>query len=197
MILGTAARLALGLVLALSILPACAALLVQVWQARGPLLDPWYVLGGCSLAAALVWWKRPNMLVHTTIHELCHVMACVLLGVRVRAFQTTDGNGGSVLHDRVDPVRTTIIALAPYTIPLLLAPVLLLHLVSSGQIAAWFAAAAGFLFIHHLHALYHNIRINFWSGHGDLAKAGRLLSVVVILSVLFLVMAWCVATLWA
>jgi len=127
-VVSAALRLVIGIVLAIVALPWCFALLLQRAQlVHGTPFHPWALAAGVILAAALVWWRKPNWLVHTFIHEACHAMLCVVLRVRISSFQATDGRGGAVIHQKVDPLRTTVIALAPYTLPLLLAPVLLLR----------------------------------------------------------------------
>lgn len=54
----------------------------------------------------------------TIIHELSHYLACLATGVRVRQMRLfsphTDGVVGWVVHDRADPLRRNIIALAPF-----------------------------------------------------------------------------------
>lgn len=195
--MSAALRLAVGIVLALTLLPWSASVLAEAWlRTRGHAADPLAVGGGLAAALALVWWRRPNWLVHTTIHELAHVAASLALLVRIRAFQTTDGAGGAVLHDRVDPLRTTMIALAPYTLPLLLAPALAARWVvdEPGWPRTALSAACGFLLVHHLHGLWHNVRLNIRGRQGDLARAGRVLSLVAIASVLLLVLAWWLVT---
>lgn len=146
---------------------------------------------GLACGVALILWKKPNWLIHTLIHEACHAIACVLLGVRVHNFQATDGKGGAVIHDKTDPLRTIIIALAPYTLPLLMAPVLIIRtLMDPGRAEMIVTGFVGFLLTDHLHGLYHNVRLNFWGKQADLTRAGKLLSIGVIASCLFLVLAW-------
>ena len=123
--------------------------------------------------------------------EACHAIACILLGVRIHNFQATDGDGGAVIHDKTDPLRTIIIALAPYTLPLLLAPVLIARsLIGPGTGEMILTGVAGFLLVQHLHGLYHNVRLNFWGRQADLTRAGKLLSIGVIASCLCVVLAW-------
>jgi len=54
----------------------------------------------------------------TVIHELSHYLACLLTGVRVREVRLfspqKDGSVGWVLSDPADPLRRTLIALAPF-----------------------------------------------------------------------------------
>ncbi len=198
-LLSAALRLAIGVVLALTLLPWTGALLLEhLRQVHGAPWHPWALGAGLAVAAALVWWRKPNWLIHTVIHEAAHAVVCTLLGVRIRSFQATDGQGGAVIHARVDPLRTTIIALAPYTLPLLLGPALLARWLvpvpsTAGVILTF---VVGFLSVHHLHGLYHNVRINFWGRQADLSRAGKLLSVVVILAVHALLAAAWLNVLW-
>jgi len=183
--LGGTLRLILGILALLFVLPACATVTARVaLGTHGPPAAGGALLIGVLLAAALVWWRRPNWLIHTAIHEACHALFCVLLGVRIRSFQATDGRGGAVIHSRVDPVRTTLIALAPYVWPLLLTPVLALRWwvdgPGAGRVLLTFLC--GFLAVHHLHGLYHNVRLNFWGRQADLTRAGKVLSLAAIAS---------------
>ena len=59
---------------------------------------------------------------HTFIHECCHHHVLALF-VRVKGSGLRD-KGGYVTHIKTDPLRTILIAIAPYTLPLLLAPAL-------------------------------------------------------------------------
>jgi hypothetical protein len=193
-----------ALPLAIFAVPWCAMLLAQVWSARvtadAPWPDqPWAVAGGMVLGLALAWWKTPNWFIHTTIHELCHALACWTLWVRVRGFAASDGQGGKVEYDRCDPIRDTLIAVAPYTLPLMLGVMLLVHrLVPDEQ--PWPDIATGLVglaIIDHLHGLYHNVRLNFWGGETDFAKAGRPLMLVLIVLSLLLTAATVVRELYA
>jgi hypothetical protein len=184
-------------------LPWCALILYRVWlshvwQAHDRLpQDPFAVLMGLLMGLALVLWKKPNWLLHTSIHECCHLLACLGLFVPVRSFQASDGQGGMVTHDRPDPLRDTLIAIAPYTIPFLLVPALLARvLVPEGPWRALTSGLSAFAFVQHLQGLYHNIRLNFWGKDSDLARVGRPLSGVLIAGALMLVAAWVINTLW-
>jgi hypothetical protein len=162
----------------------------------GPPQDAAHLAAGVALGLGLVWWKRPNWLVHTTIHETCHALVCLLLLVPVRSFQVSDGRGGAILHDRTDWLRTMLIAIAPYTLPLLLVPALL---VQEHGPAGWRAGATfavGLLAVHHLHGLWHNVRLNFLGRQGDLARVGRILSLVLIAGGLLAVAVAVMRALW-
>jgi hypothetical protein len=189
--------LPLALLIGLVALPSLARWLGAVQAGLSGLpQDPAHAAAGVVLGAALVWWRRPNWLVHTTIHEACHALVCVLLLVPVRRFQVSDGQGGAVLHDRVDWLRTTLIAIAPYTVPLLLGPALVAQeLVPRGwrPLASF---AVGLLAVHHVHALWHNVRLNFRGRQSDLARVGRALSGVLILGAGMGVVGWGLRVMW-
>lgn len=196
-------RLIIAVLLALSLLPWAFWLMVHGWTtAPGwlPHADRWWIVGGLFLSLPLVLWQRPNAFIHTGVHECCHAVLCLCMGVRVTSFMVTDGQGGAVGHERVDPLRGTIISIAPYTLPLLLLPLLLLRqwwITDPGWGRGLLSGGIAFFYIHHLHALYYNIRLNFWGRQADLAKVGRPLSVVLISSALFMVTWWVVLVLYA
>lgn len=196
---------AVAIPLAVLGLPWCWQVLVHQWSTRiAGSSDPWpdhaqAVVIGTVLGVALAWWKRPNWFVHTAIHELCHLLACLLLLVRPRKFTVSDGSGGAVEYDAPsDPFRGVIIAIAPYTLPLVLVLALLARrfVPVAGPWEAIASGVAAFAFIHHLQGLYHNIRLNFWGKDSDLVKTGRPLSAVLIAGVLLLVTAWTIHELW-
>ncbi|MBA3687169.1 MAG: M50 family metallopeptidase [Planctomycetes bacterium] len=192
------ASFVLAVVLALTALPLLAAWAHDTWRgAHGWPQDPVWFLAGLGGAAALVWWRRPNWLVHTFVHESCHAVACLLTGVRLREFQVSDGHGGAVLHDRTDAWRTAIIAIAPYTLPLTLAPALAAQdLARNATVRDLCSLAVGFLAVHHAHALWHNLRLNFAHRQGDLARVGRPLSLVLIACAQCATAVWVVRTMW-
>ena len=154
------------------------------------------VIVGAALGVLLVFAKKPNWLIHTLIHESAHALACLFLGVRIRNFQASDGKGGAVIHDKTGPVRGTIISLAPYTLPLILIPLFIIHIfISDPWYHVLMSGLISFAYVHHLHGLYHNVRLNFWGKQSDLAKAGRPLSIACIASCLALVTAWTIKVL--
>ena len=185
-------RWVIALVIFCSVLPWSVHLLEQTWQQRN--FMPTHglaVLSGLFLGIALVFWKKPNWLIHTLIHESAHAIACLMLGVRIRNFQASDGKGGMVVHDKTGPVRSTIISLAPYTLPLILIPLFIAHLfIQDAHYRLVLSGLICFAFVHHVHGLYHNIRLNFWGKQADLSKAGKPLSIACISSCLALVTAW-------
>lgn len=171
----------LAALIALIALPLLGRWLAHLWLGLvGPPQDQAQLAAGVGFCALLVWWRRPNWLIHTTIHETCHALVCVLLLVPVRRFQVSDGQGGAVLHDQVDWLRTTLIAIAPYTVPLLLVPALIAQEFVPPEWRPAATFAVGLLAVHHLHGLWHNVRLNFLGKQSDLARIGRLLSLVLI-----------------
>ncbi len=192
-------RNGLGLVLGFFALPWCVAVLLsaithhQYWP-RFPVA----VIIGTGLGLGFLFLRRPNLLLHTLVHEACHALLCLLLFVRLRGIRATDGRGGEVEHDQADPLRTTLIAIAPYTLPLLLGPALLARMWWHEGIAAMILAGlCAFLFITHLQGLALNIRLNFWGSDADLPKVGRFLALVLIAGVLLLLTAAVINVLWA
>ena len=187
----------LAALIALLGLPLLARWVAQIWMGLvGQPQDSTQLLAGVGLGALLVWWRRPNWLIHTIIHETCHALVALLLLVPVRQFQVSDGQGGAVLHDKVDWLRTTLIAIAPYALPLLLVPALIAQEFAP---PAWRPAATfaiGLLAVHHLHALWHNVRLNFLGRQSDLARIGRLLSLVLIACALLALSGWMLRVLW-
>jgi hypothetical protein len=161
--------------------------------------DPWAVVAGAALGVLILCVGRPNWLLHTLVHELCHAILCWLTGVKVRAFQISDGEGGFVKHAEPGPLRGLFILIAPYTLPLLLAPALVarMWLHEPGPWRVGLSALCAFLFVTHLVGLVRNVRNNFWGSDGDLARVGRFLSLVLIIGVLLLVCTWTLRTLWA
>lgn len=188
-------RWLIALVIFATILPLSWTILVDTWgQVRGLMPHGGAIAIGIAAGIAWIIWRKPNWLLHTLVHEGCHAIACLLLGVKIHNFQASDGKGGVVIHSRTDPIRTTIIALAPYTLPLLLGIVLLLRwAIRDPAWAPWLSGLAGFFYVDHLHGLYHNIRLNFWGKQADLSRASKPLSIAAISSALCLTTAF---TLW-
>ena len=115
------------------------------------------------------------------------------------SFRVTGDQGGAVGHESVDPFRGTIISIAPYTLPLLLAIALgfRMWVDDPSHVRTFLSGFCGLLFIHHLQALYHNVRINMWGKQADLVKVGRPLSAVLIATALLFTTAWTVVVLWS
>jgi hypothetical protein len=195
---GNVLRFLVALLVLLGGVPLCVDLLLRVIDIRRHAPeDPIWLALGLLLGLALIFFKRPNWLLHTALHEACHWLACLALGVRVHRVMASDGRGGEVEHAQTGPVRTTLIALAPYTVPLVLGPLLLARaLTAEGWARSLLTALAAIAYLAHLTGLVHNIRLNLRDPKGDLAKAGRPLALVVILCGAILVTALTIAVLW-
>lgn len=199
-VLGTLVRLLVAIALAVGLGPICFDVLH--WAARGlrwPPPDAAATVGGAALGVLFILWRKPNWFIHTAVHELCHLTVCLLVFVRPTGISVTDGRGGAVEHIETGPIRSTLIQIAPYTVPFLLAPVLISRQFIITEPDPWrhvLSAAAAFLCVHHLQALYHNIRINLSGDQADLVKVGRPLSFVLIALSLLLVSAWAIRALW-
>src|ERR1043165_465932 len=78
------------------LVPWCALLLVEVWRTTVAGPPPYELALASGLALGLVGmcWSRPNLLLHTWLHETAHALMCVLLLVRVGAISATAGQGG-------------------------------------------------------------------------------------------------------
>jgi hypothetical protein len=197
---GSLVRLLVAIALAAGLGPICFDLLH--WAARvvrWPLPDTAATLGGAAAGLLFIFWHKPNWFIHTAVHELCHLILCLLVFVRPTGISVTDGRGGAVEHIETGPIRSTLIQIAPYTLPLLLLPVLVTRQFIIIDPQPWrhvLSAAAAFLAIHHLQALYHNIRINLSGEQADLVKIGRPLAFVLIALAMMLVAAWTIRVLW-
>ena len=188
----------LALVLGFFALPWCLQLLLTaIDQHQHWPRFPAATCAGAVLGLGLLFIRKPNLLLHTIIHEGCHALLCLLLFVRIRGLKATDGRGGEVEHDAADPVRSTLIAIAPYTVPLLLGPALLARWYWHTDLAgAILSGVVAFLYITHLQGLALNVRLNFWPPEADLAKVGRFLSLVLIAGVLLLLTTAVIEVLW-
>jgi hypothetical protein len=155
---------------------------------------------GVGLAAglALAVLRRHSHLLHTALHEANHALLCLLTAVRIRKVEFSDGQGGAVTYDQPDPLRGTLILIAPYTVPLVLAPALVARMWvhqpgTAREILSGLCAA---LFVTHLAGLVRNLAGNFWSNESDCAKVGRPLALVLVAGVLLLVSTWTLTVLW-
>jgi hypothetical protein len=200
-VLGAFIRFLVAIALGAVLLPATWMLLA--WSARqvhGPPPDTIATAGGVALGILFAVWGRPNWLIHTFIHELCHLLTCWCLGVKVMSIRASDGKGGEVEHAQCDPVRGTLISIAPYTLPLFLAPLLAVRHLLVIEPGGWrhaLSAAIGFAAILHLRGLWHNVVRNCRGPEADLVKAGRPLSLVLIGAALLALAAWTLRALWA
>lgn len=172
-------------------------LLVMAAHHRVP-ADVVAITAGLALGLMLIAFRRPNWLLHTFLHECAHALVCVLLLVRVRGMRFSDGRGGEVEHDPVGPVRTMLILLAPYTLPVVLGPLLLArYFLVEPPWRAPLSALVACAWLTHVTGLAHNLRLNLWPTDGDLARTGRLFGLAVSVSALLLLTAATVAVLWS
>jgi Peptidase M50B-like len=150
---------------------------------RWPPPDDGALVIGLLLGLLLLAWRKPHYLLHTWLHESAHALMCLALGVRVRSFSASDGQGGAVGHAPVGPVRTTLILIAPYIIPLMALPILLArYLCEAGPLRTTLTSACGFFLVIHIHDLWLNIRLNAFSRQADIQRIGHALSLVLILT---------------
>lgn len=200
--IGPIVRLLVAVALGAGLGPIC--FLLLQWSARvirWPLPDTVATIAGAVLGCAFVFWRRPNWFIHTWIHEHCHLLVYVLLHGRTpTGLVVRDGKGGAVEHVDTGPIRSVLVQIAPYTLPLLLVPVLAARHLLAGTPDGWrhvLSGAAAFLVITHVQSLYHNIRINVSGDQSDLVKVGRPLSFVLIAMAMMLMAAWTVRALWS
>ncbi len=198
--IGSVVRLLVALALGAGLGPICFDLLQ--WSARvirWPLPDTAATIGGAAAGLLFILWKKPNAFIHTAIHELCHLVICLIVFVRPTGISVTDGRGGAVEHVETGPLRSVLIQIAPYTLPLMMFPFLVTRHFIVTTPDPWrqvLSGAVAFLAITHLQSLYHNIRINLSGEQADLVKVGRPLSFVLIALSMMLVAAWTIRCLW-
>jgi hypothetical protein len=202
MILRTA-RLLLDLVLGglawAVLVPWCWLLLAQAWAGRmGSPPHEYALCAGLLLGLGLMFWRKPNLLLHTWLHESAHALMCVLLLVRVGAISATAGQGGETRHAPVDPIRALPILIAPYVLPLVLGPLLLARwCCPPGSMRAVLTLACGMALWLHLHGLWLNLRANTFGAGADLARTGQLLGYALVACSLLLIAAAAVVVLWS
>ncbi len=173
--------------------------LTLAWQQRmnPPVEDGAWVIG-ILIGVLLLGWRKPNLLLHTWLHETAHALMCVLLWVKVGSISASNGGGGSVRHARVGPLRTAAILIAPYVLPLLAGPVLLMrYLCDDGWMRIGLSGACGVVLILHLGDLWLNVRLNAFGKDADIPRVGYLLSLVLITSSLLLLSAAVITVLYS
>lgn len=193
------ARMLVAAVLGFLGLPWCVDLLADAVRSHlHPPQDPWAVALGAAAGLVLALFKRPNHLLHTALHEASHALLCLLTAVRIRKVEFSDGAGGAVVHDQADPIRGTLILIAPYTVPLVLAPALVARMWvhQPGTAREVLSGLCAALFITHLSGVIRNLAGNFWPPESDCAKVGRPLALVLIAGVLLGVATWTLVILW-
>jgi hypothetical protein len=180
--LATLAGLALTvLAAAWAILPARHALRL-VSGARLAATPLTYFLIGFAAAAAIAWWRRRGERVEyaaTFGHELAHMLVALVLGYRVHEFRASLGDGGHVRH--VGPasagLRSTLISVAPYAIPMtaLAAAGLAAIVGACGPPARVWAGAIGVGVGIHVAIAVHHALVNLRaSGDTDFRQVGHL-----------------------
>lgn len=119
------------------------------------------ILTGAAILAVVVVALRPSILFRVVIHESAHTLFCLALGVPIKGFMASENDGGFVQHMRTGPVRTVLILIAPYTLPVLLAPALVFLMFADAGLPRQIATAlVGFFTVIHLVHLTWNIRHN-------------------------------------
>lgn len=193
------ARVLVAAVLGFLGLPWCVDLLADAVRSHlHPPQDPWAVALGAAAGLVLAFFKRPNHLLHTALREACHALLCLLTAVRIRKVGFTGDEGWAVEYEPADPVRGTLILIAPYTVPLVLAPALIARMWvhQPGTAREVLSGLCAALFITHISGLVRNLAGNFWPPESDCAKVGRPLSLVLIAGVLLLLSTWALVILW-
>jgi hypothetical protein len=181
------------------VVPWCWLLLVHTCRGvtGAPPEEP-ALFAGLVLGLLLACWRRPNLLVHTWLHESAHALMCVLLLVRVGAIRATAGQGGEVRHEAVGPLRLVPILIAPYVLPLVLGPLLFARWLSpDGLLRTLLTFGCGLAIFMHLHGLALNLRLNTFGPTADLARVGHLLAFALIATSLLLLAAAAVLVLWS
>ncbi|HEX3134075.1 MAG TPA: hypothetical protein VHX44_10900 [Planctomycetota bacterium] len=173
-------------------------LTTQLHAVTGAPPEEYALFAGLVVGLALAFWHRPNLFIHTWLHESAHALVCLLLFVRVGAFRATAGQGGEVRHEPVDPLRTVPILIAPYVLPLILGPILFARWLSpDGLLRSGLTFACGTALFMHLHGLALNLRLNTFGAAADIPRVGHLLAFALIVAALLLIAAATVVVLWS
>jgi hypothetical protein len=181
------------------LVPWCWSLLVAVWTPlAGPPPDEVALAAGLLTGLVLVLWRKPNLLLHTWLHETAHALMCNLLLVRVSAISVSDGQGGAVRHEAVDPVRLVAILIAPYVLPMVAGPLLLARwLCDDGPLRIGLTFLCGIGLASHLDGLWLNLRLNTFGPGADLQRVGHLLASALIAAALLLLASAALVVLFA
>jgi hypothetical protein len=166
-------------IVALLLLPACAATAQTVWElarqcgGADVVLVPLLAGAGCWLAIYLLLPKP--MWIYVFGHELTHALWVWLFGGRVKRFKAT-ANGGHILADKVN-----FLALAPYFFPfyaVVLVAVFALGNALAGWAAyrVWFHLLLGAAYAFHVTLTAHVLKTR----QTDITSQGYLFSAVVI-----------------
>jgi len=178
-------------------LPLAWLTLQWAWKtSTGQPVDDGALVIGLLVGILFLCWRRPNLMLHTWLHETAHALMCVLLWVRVGAMSASAGQGGEIRHAPVGPIRTTAILIAPYVLPLLAGPVLAVrYFCDPSWLRLGLTGLCGFVLIIHLSDLWLNVRLNAFGRDADIPRVGHVLSVVLIVASLLLLAAAAVVVL--
>lgn len=181
------------------LVPWCWGVLTRRWgEVTGPPPEEYALFAGLMLGLTLAFWRRPNLLMHTWLHESAHALMCVLLFVRVGAIQATAGQGGEIRHEPVNLLRAIPILIAPYVLPMILGPILLARWLSpDGLLRSGLTFVCGIALFIHLHGLVLNLRLNTVGMAADIPRVGHLLAFALIATSLLLLASASVVVLWS
>ncbi len=181
------------------LVPWCWGVLVRRWgEVTGPPPEEYALFAGLMLGLVLAFWRRPNLFLHTWLHESAHALMCVVLFVRVGAFQATAGQGGEVRHEPVNLLRAIPILIAPYVLPMILGPILFARWLSpDGLLRSGLTFVCGIALFMHLHGLVLNLRFNTVGAAADIPRVGHLLAFALIATSLLLIASATVVVLWS
>lgn len=150
----------------------------------------WQLLSGMFIAIIILIWYDFRM-IRIVCHESSHAVIGLLLGMSIREIKVNRGGGYVVAVGNKSGIRQTILSLAPFTIFLPFAALLLIYLISiqfnglkeSSNIILFFI---GFVYCFQIRFLaadiksqITSIRVNGFDNQ-DLYKAGLATSAIVI-----------------
>jgi len=181
------------------LVPWCWSVLTRRWgEVTGPPPEEYALFAGLLLGLMLAFWRRPNLFLHTWLHESAHALMCLLLFVRVGAIHATAGQGGEIRHEPVNLLRAIPILIAPYVLPMILGPILLARWLSpDGLLRSGLTFACGIALFMHLHGLVLNLRLNTVGAGADIPRVGHLLAFALIATSLLLIASAIVVVLWS
>jgi hypothetical protein len=181
------------------LVPWCWSVLTRRWsEVTGSPPEEYALFAGLLLGLALAFWRRPNLFLHTWLHESAHALMCLLLFVRVGAIHATAGQGGEIRHEPVNLLRTIPILIAPYVLPMILGPILLARWLSpDGLLRSALTFACGIAVFMHLHGLVLNLRLNTIGAGADIPRVGHVLAFALIATSLVLIASALVVVLWS
>lgn len=181
------------------LVPWCWGVLTRRWgEVTGPPPEEHALFAGLMVGLVLAFWRRPNLFLHTWLHESAHALMCLLLFVRVGAIRASAGQGGEIRHEPVNLLRAIPILIAPYVVPMILGPILFARWLSpDGLLRSGLTFACGMALFMHLHGLMLNLRLNTVGAGADIPRVGHLLAFALIATSLLLIAAATVVVLWS